>query len=129
MIMKKSNYYLLLLAGALGVAGATVFSAKPALATPGDETNAPADTVQTSCCMGADDPISTPETNAPADANIKPDLLTTCPVSGEKLGEMGKAFVFTNNMQEVKLCCPNCKADFDKEPAKYLAKIRAADKK
>jgi YHS domain-containing protein len=26
------------------------------------------------------------------------------------------------------LCCPDCKAEFDRDPAKYLKKIRAADK-
>jgi YHS domain-containing protein len=58
----------------------------------------------------------------------KPDLLKTCPVSGEKLGgDMGKPYVFVYKGQEVKLCCPDCKADFDKDPAKYLKKIRAAD--
>src|SRR5271170_3521311 len=62
-------------------------------------------------------------------AAIKPDLLTTCPVSGDKLGaDMGKPYVFVYKGQEVKLCCPMCKADFDKDPAKYLKKIRAADK-
>ena len=61
-------------------------------------------------------------------AAIKPDLLTTCPVSGDKLGaDMGKPYVFVYQGQEVKLCCPMCKADFDKDPAKYLKKIRAAD--
>ncbi|HEV2327787.1 MAG TPA: hypothetical protein VGY56_03240 [Verrucomicrobiae bacterium] len=59
----------------------------------------------------------------------KPDLLTTCPVSGDKLGEMGKPFVFVYKGQEVKLCCPDCKTDFDKNPAKYMKLIRAADKK
>jgi len=63
-------------------------------------------------------------------AAIKPDLLTTCPVSGDKLGaDMGKPYVFEYKGQEVKLCCPMCKADFDKDPAKYMAKIRAADAK
>ena len=57
----------------------------------------------------------------------KPDKLTTCPVSGDKLGEMGKPYVFVYQGQEVKLCCPGCKKDFDKDPAKYLKKIRAAD--
>jgi YHS domain-containing protein len=61
-------------------------------------------------------------TNAPA----KPDQLTTCPVSGEKLGEMGKPYVFTYQGQEVKLCCSGCKKDFDKDPAKYLKKIQDA---
>jgi YHS domain-containing protein len=58
----------------------------------------------------------------------KPDLLATCPVSGDKLGDMGKPYVFIYQGQEVKLCCPDCKAEFDKDPAKYLKKIRAADK-
>jgi hypothetical protein len=60
-------------------------------------------------------------------AAIKPDLLTTCPVSGDKLGaDMGKPFVFAYQGQEVKLCCPMCKTDFDKDPAKYLKKIQSA---
>ncbi len=60
----------------------------------------------------------------------KPDLLTTCPVSGEKLGgDMGKPLVFTYKDQEVKLCCSHCKKNFDKDPDKYMALIRAADKK
>jgi YHS domain-containing protein len=68
------------------------------------------------------------DTNSVAPAKPKPDLLTTCPVSGEKLGEMGKPDVFVYQGQEVKLCCSGCKKDFDNDPAKYLAKIRAADK-
>jgi YHS domain-containing protein len=59
-----------------------------------------------------------------------PDKLTTCPVSGDKLGgDMGKPFVFIYKGQEVKLCCPDCKKEFDKNPDKFIAKIRAADKK
>jgi YHS domain-containing protein len=63
-----------------------------------------------------------------ADKNLVPDKLATCPVSGDKLGEMGKPFVFEYKGQEVKLCCKNCKKDFEKSPAKYIEKIRAADK-
>jgi YHS domain-containing protein len=59
-------------------------------------------------------------------SSVKPDLLKTCPVSGDKLGEMGKPHVFVYQGQEVKLCCPMCKADFDKDPAKYIKKIQAA---
>ena len=58
----------------------------------------------------------------------KPDLLKTCPVSGDKLGEMGRPFVFVYKGQQVKLCCPDCKSDFDKNPDKYIKIIRAADK-
>jgi YHS domain-containing protein len=67
--------------------------------------------------------FATDQTNSPI-----PDKLTTCPVSGDKLGEMGKPFVFEYKGQEVKLCCKNCKKDFDKDPAAYLKKIREADK-
>jgi YHS domain-containing protein len=60
-------------------------------------------------------------------SSVKPDLLKTCPVSGDKLGgDMGKPFVFVYQGQEVKMCCPMCKADFDKDPAKYIKKIQAA---
>ena len=65
------------------------------------------------------------DTNSAA-APLKPDKLTTCPVSGEKLGEMGKPYVFDYQGQEVKLCCSGCKKDFDKDPAKYLKKIQDA---
>lgn len=60
-------------------------------------------------------------------ATVKPDLLKTCPVSGEKLGEMGKPKVFVYEGQEVKLCCSGCKKDFDKDPATYIKKIQAAE--
>ena len=69
------------------------------------------------------------DTNSVAPINPKPDLLATCPVSGDKLGEMDKPYVFVYQGQEVKLCCPNCRKDFDKDPAQYLKKIRSADEK
>jgi len=105
--MKKTNQYLLLAVCALGVmALSTNFAAAQ------------------SCCGG----MTTP-TAADVSTNATPDLLTTCPVSGDKLGEMGKPFTFIYKDQEVKLCCKGCKKDFDKDPEKYIAKIRAADKK
>jgi hypothetical protein len=58
-----------------------------------------------------------------------PDKLATCPVSGDKLGgDMGKPFVFEYKGHEVKLCCKDCKKDFDKDPAKFMKKIEEADK-
>ncbi|MGA2281901.1 MAG: hypothetical protein ABSG80_16545 [Verrucomicrobiota bacterium] len=69
------------------------------------------------------------DTNSAAATPPKPDKLTTCPVSGEKLGgDMGKPYVFVYQGQEVKLCCSGCKKDFDKDPAKYLKKIQDAGK-
>ena len=67
--------------------------------------------------------------NAANSSSPKPDNLATCPVSGDKLGEMGKPYVFDYKGHEVKLCCPDCKKDFDKDPAKYMKLIEAADKK
>ena len=55
--------------------------------------------------------------------------LTTCIITGEKLGSMGKPYVFVHEGQEVKLCCKSCLKDFNKEPAKYLAKIKEATPK
>jgi YHS domain-containing protein len=66
------------------------------------------------------------DTNSAASASPKPDKLATCPVSGEKLGEMGSPYVFVYQGQEVKLCCSGCKKDFDKDPAKYLKKVQDA---
>jgi YHS domain-containing protein len=66
------------------------------------------------------------DTNAAAATPPKPDKLATCPVSGDKLGEMGKPYTFVYQGQEVKLCCSGCKKDFDKDPAKFLKKIQDA---
>lgn len=63
----------------------------------------------------------------PADA-AKPYPLKTCIVSGEKLGEMGKPFIYTHEGREVRLCCKSCLKDFKKDPAKYLKKLDAAEK-
>lgn len=49
-----------------------------------------------------------------------PDI---CIVSGDKLGEMGKPYVFKHEGREIKLCCKDCRKDFDKDPAKYLKKL------
>jgi YHS domain-containing protein len=54
---------------------------------------------------------------------VKPYKPDTCIVSGEKLGEMGKPYVFVHEGQEIKLCCKSCLKKFDKEPAKYLKKL------
>ena len=64
-----------------------------------------------------------PKSGADAKTAAKPYPLDVCVVSGEKLGSMGKPFVFVHQGQEIKLCCDGCKADFDKEPAKFLAKL------
>ncbi len=62
-------------------------------------------------------------------AKAKPYPLKTCVVSDEKLGGMGSPYVFTHEGREVKLCCKSCLKDFNKEPAKFVKKIEAAEKK
>ena len=113
--MKKPIQYLLAVC-ALGVVAISTKLAAADAAMPGCS--------MPSCC-GGNMAMPMADTNT----NATPDLLTTCPVSGDKLGEMGKSLAFVYKGQEVKLCCKNCKKDFDKDPAKYMAIIRAADKK
>src|SRR5581483_5727935 len=59
----------------------------------------------------------------------KPYILKTCPVSGEKLDEMGKPYVFVHEGREIKLCCKDCLTDFKKDPAKFIKKIEKAEAK
>ncbi len=104
--MKKTNYYLLLAACAFG---AVAFATKLAAANnPTPACSLPFCTMP-SCCSGMamTTPMSDSKTNA------VPALLKTCPVSGDKLGEMGKPYVFIYKGQEVKLCCSGCKKDFE----------------
>ena len=63
-------------------------------------------------------------------APAKPYPLKTCVVSDEKFGgDMGDPYVFTHEGREVKLCCEGCLKDFKKNPAKYVKKMEAAEKK
>jgi hypothetical protein len=54
----------------------------------------------------------------------KPYPLDKCIVTDEAF-EHGKPYVFVHEGQEIKLCCKDCLADFQKDPAKYLAKLNA----
>jgi YHS domain-containing protein len=83
---------------------------------------------------GASAPAAAPATN-PAAHELKklekasPNYpLTTCVVSGDKLGEMGDPVAYTYDGTEVQFCCPHCIDDFKKDPEKYLAQVRAAKK-
>ncbi|MBB5036364.1 hypothetical protein [Prosthecobacter dejongeii] len=55
--------------------------------------------------------------------------LKTCVVSNEDLGTMGKPVKVTYEGTDVYLCCKACTKDFNKEPAKFVAKVKAAEKK
>ncbi len=49
-----------------------------------------------------------------------------CPISGEKIGEMGEGKVVEYDGKQYKLCCPACEKDFLKDPAAAVQKIEAS---
>ncbi len=59
------------------------------------------------------------------DGVVLENVQTTCPVSGEKLGEgdMGKPVAIQYKGRTVQFCCKMCVAKFESDPAKYLAKL------
>jgi hypothetical protein len=78
--------------------------------------------------LAADTPVE--KEPAKKVAKVKSYTLKTCIVSGEALGgAMGEPYVFTYKGQEIKMCCKDCRKDFDKNPAKYIKKLEAAEKK
>jgi YHS domain-containing protein len=55
--------------------------------------------------------------------------LKKCVVSDEPLGEMGKPVKVSHGGTDVYLCCKSCIEDFEKEPAKFVEKVKKAEKK
>ena len=48
----------------------------------------------------------------------------TCPVSGAKLGSMGKPYKVTVKDRTFFLCCKDCLEDLNANPDKYLKKLK-----
>lgn len=64
--------------------------------------------------------------NPPVEDSGKEYPLEVCVVSGESLKD---GFISTTfKGQEVRLCCKECKKDFEKKPNHYLQKIRHPEK-
>ncbi|MEI8294453.1 MAG: hypothetical protein WCG66_10805 [bacterium] len=61
-----------------------------------------------------------------ADSPAKSYPLETCFISGDKLGEMGRPVVFTYEGREIKVCCRDCKKQFEKDPAAGMKKLAEA---
>ena len=57
-------------------------------------------------------------------AAVKSYTKSTCIVTDNKLGSMGTPVTKVYDGQQVKFCCKPCVAKFEKNPQKYLAKIR-----
>jgi len=64
------------------------------------------------------------KTHDSSQASVKPYPLKKCVVTDEELE--GKGYTFVYKGQQVKLCCKDCLAEFNKAPEKYMAKIDAA---
>lgn len=63
-----------------------------------------------------------------AEPSPSPYPLSTCIVSDEKLGEMGKPSMIEHQGRQIGFCCDSCIPKFLKDPAKYLAKLPAPAK-
>lgn len=63
---------------------------------------------------------SHPENQGAGSAKAYP--LKKCLVTDEALDH--DTYTFVHNGQEVKLCCKSCLKDFEKEPSKYLSKLK-----
>jgi len=63
------------------------------------------------------------------EAAAKPYPLDYCLVSGDKIGEMGKPIVIVYHGQEIKFCCSDCPAQFNKDPEKYMKKLAEEEAK
>jgi YHS domain-containing protein len=61
-----------------------------------------------------------------ADDRAAAEKQRVCPVSGDALGSNGKPLKVTAKGKTVYLCCPDCKEPFEKDPDKYLAKLKDA---
>lgn len=63
----------------------------------------------------------------PKAAKAKPYPLKICVVTDDELKK--DAFTYVYQGREIKLCCDECKKDFEKEPAKYVKILEEAEKK
>ncbi len=60
-----------------------------------------------------------------ADADrVSAEKQEMCPVTGDHLGSMGVPIKLTLKGQDVWICCKGCKDAVEKNPEKYLAKLK-----
>tara|TARA_A100001037_G_scaffold298096_1_gene321218 strand:- start:372 stop:629 length:258 start_codon:yes stop_codon:yes gene_type:complete len=57
-------------------------------------------------------------------SSAEPYPLDVCIVSDNKLDSMGKPYRIIHRGREIKFCCKPCTKKFNRNPGKYLGKIR-----
>ena len=62
-----------------------------------------------------------PSDQKPASQNGKQATNTVCPVSGDKVGSIGKPVYVEYQGKKLALCCKDCLKDFHRNPAKFAA--------
>ncbi|MEW5702243.1 MAG: hypothetical protein AB1792_08445 [Candidatus Zixiibacteriota bacterium] len=67
-----------------------------------------------------------PKSGTQANQAAQPYAIDWCIVSGEKLGGMGAPVSYQHQGRELKFCCKGCIKDFEREPARYLARLDSA---
>lgn len=72
--------------------------------------------------------VKTPEEKTQASEQAKTYPLTTCLVSGDKLGGMGETIDCLYEGKLIRFCCKGCIKSFNKNPGKYLPELDAAKK-
>lgn len=94
----------------------------------GKPVNKPSSSASGTAAMGEDDKEAAEIAKAMAKLSAEDRALAEaqkiCPVSDHKLGTMDAPFKVVVDGQTVFLCCEGCKEDIEKEPAKYLAKLK-----
>lgn len=73
--------------------------------------------------------VSVAQAEDKKESKAKPYTLDKCIVSDEKLdADPGmKSYSFVHGGQEFKLCCKSCLKDFNKNPGKYVKKLKDAE--
>lgn len=63
-------------------------------------------------------------TSAPKADSVRPYPFKTCLVTDNALGSMGDPITRIYEGREVKFCCAPCVAEFEANPAVFLAKLK-----
>lgn len=110
---------------AFSFASETAGCAGGCCATP--ETKAEASKTLVAAAQGAHDHGAAGGAQSEAANSVgDPYTLSTCIVTGQKLGSMGKPVIHNHNGREIRFCCAGCVGPFEKNAEEYIQKIDKA---